>query len=33
MSDEVVKGTVITHDGSVVHEQTQKAMQPVAARA
>jgi NAD(P) transhydrogenase subunit alpha len=33
MSDEVVKGTVITHGGSVVHEQTQKAMQPVAARA
>src|SRR5437773_10356897 len=33
MSDEVVKGTVITHGGNVVHEATQKAMQPAAARA
>jgi len=33
MSDEVVKGTVITQGGSVVHEATQKAMQPAAAGA
>jgi NAD(P) transhydrogenase subunit alpha len=33
MSDEVVKGTVITQDGKVVHEATQKAMQPAAAGA
>src|SRR5213083_2435140 len=31
--DEVVKGTVITHAGEVVHEGTKKAMQPAAARA
>jgi NAD(P) transhydrogenase subunit alpha len=33
MTDEVVKGTVITEGGNVVHEATQKAMQPAAARA
>jgi len=33
MSDEVVKGTVITQGGTVVHEATQKAMQPAMARA
>jgi proton-translocating NAD(P)+ transhydrogenase subunit alpha len=33
MTDEVVKGTVITQGGNVVHEATQKAMQPAAARA
>jgi len=34
LGDEVVKGTVITHGGQVVHEATQKAMQPAAmARA
>ena len=35
MSDEVVKGTVITQGGNVVHEATQKAMNPapVGARA
>jgi NAD(P) transhydrogenase subunit alpha len=33
MTDEVVKGTVITQAGNVVHEATQKAMQPAAARA
>jgi NAD(P) transhydrogenase subunit alpha len=33
MADEVVKGTVITQGGNVVHEATQKAMQPAAARA
>ena len=33
IGDEVVKGTVITHGGQVVHEATQKAMQPAAARA
>ena len=33
IGDDVVKGTVITHGGQVVHEATQKAMQPAAARA
>ena len=33
MDDEVVKGTVITQGGNVVHDATQKAMQPAAARA
>src|SRR3989442_6447559 len=33
MTDEVVKGTVITQGGNVVHEATQKAMQPAPARA
>jgi NAD(P) transhydrogenase subunit alpha len=33
MTDEVVKGTVITEGGNVVHEATQKALQPQAARA
>ena len=33
MTDEVVKGTVITQGGSVVHEATQKAMQPAATAA
>jgi NAD(P) transhydrogenase subunit alpha len=33
IGDDVVKGTVITHGGNVVHEATQKAMQPAAARA
>ena len=33
MTDEVVKGTVITKDGEVVHEATQRAMQPAAAGA
>src|SRR5216684_67988 len=33
IGDDVVKGTVITHSGQVVHEATQKAMQPAAARA
>ena len=34
LGDEVVKGTVITHNGEVVHEGTKKAMQPAtAARA
>jgi NAD(P) transhydrogenase subunit alpha len=28
MEDEVVKGTVITHGGQIVHEPTKKAMQP-----
>ena len=32
IGDDVVKGTVITHGGQVVHEATQKAMQPAAAR-
>ena len=32
IGDEVIKGTVITHDGKVVQEATQKAMQPAAAR-
>lgn len=31
MSDEVVKGTVITQDGAVVHEATAKLLQPAAA--
>jgi NAD(P) transhydrogenase subunit alpha len=31
MSDEVVKGTVITQTGNVVHEATQKAMNPAPA--
>ncbi len=33
IGDDVVKGTVITHGGQVVHEATQKAMHPAAARA
>ncbi|MEK7863720.1 MAG: Re/Si-specific NAD(P)(+) transhydrogenase subunit alpha [Chloroflexota bacterium] len=33
LGDEVVKGTVITHGGQVVHEGVQKAMQPAGARA
>ena len=33
MTDEVVKGAVITTAGQVVHEATEKAMQPAAARA
>lgn len=33
MSDEVVKGTVITQGGNVVHEATQKAMNPAPAAA
>ena len=33
ITDEVIKGTVITQGGNVVHEATQKAMQPAAARA
>ena len=34
LGDEVVRGTVITHNGEVVHEGTKKAMQPAAgARA
>ena len=33
LGDEVVKGTVITHDGEVVHEGTKKAMQPAPAGA
>src|SRR5688572_8957047 len=33
MSDEVVKGTVITQNGNVVHEATQKAMSPAPAAA
>ena len=33
IGDEVVRGTVITNGGQVVHEATQKAMQPVAAKA
>jgi NAD(P) transhydrogenase subunit alpha len=33
MSDEVVKGTVITQSGNVVHEATQKAMSPAPAAA
>src|SRR5213592_3665305 len=33
MTDEVVKGTVITKDGEVVHEGTKKAMQPAPAGA
>src|SRR6266508_1315792 len=33
LGDEVVKGTVITHGGQVVHEGTKKAMQPATAEA
>ncbi len=33
LGDEVVKGTVITHGGEVVHEAVKKAMQPAAAGA
>jgi NAD(P) transhydrogenase subunit alpha len=33
LGDEVVKGTVITHGGEVVHEGTKKAMQPAPAGA
>jgi NAD(P) transhydrogenase subunit alpha len=33
LGDEVVKGTVITHAGEVVHEGVKKAMQPAAAGA
>src|SRR6185312_11671392 len=33
MSDELVKGTVITQSGNVVHEATQKAMSPAPAGA
>src|SRR5256886_3273222 len=33
LGDEVVKGTVITHAGEVVHEGTKKAMQPAPAGA
>ena len=33
LGDEVVKGTVITHAGEVVHEGTRKAMQPAPAGA
>jgi NAD(P) transhydrogenase subunit alpha len=33
LGDEVVKGTVITHGGEVVHEGTRKAMQPAPAGA
>jgi H+-translocating NAD(P) transhydrogenase subunit alpha len=33
MTDDVVKGTVITQGGNVVHEATQKAMQPAVARS
>src|SRR5881296_1161384 len=33
MTDEVVKGTVITKDGEVVHAATKQAMQPAAAGA
>ncbi len=33
IADEVVKGTVITNGGQVVHEATQKAMQPAAAKS
>ena len=31
MKDEVVKGTVITHEGAIVHEQTRKVVEPTAA--
>jgi H+-translocating NAD(P) transhydrogenase subunit alpha len=31
MSDEVIKGTVITQDGTVVHEATAKLLQPAGA--
>ncbi len=33
LGDEVVKGTVITHGGEVVHDATKKAMQPAGAPA
>ncbi|MBI2323557.1 MAG: Re/Si-specific NAD(P)(+) transhydrogenase subunit alpha [Chloroflexi bacterium] len=33
MTDEVIKGTVITQDGKVVHEATQKALAPAGATA
>jgi NAD(P) transhydrogenase subunit alpha len=33
LDDEVVRGTVITHGGEVVHEGVKKAMPPAAARA
>src|SRR3990170_3189838 len=33
LADEVVKGTVITHAGEVVHEAVKKAMQPAGERA
>ncbi len=33
IGDDVVKGTVITNGGQVVHEATQKAMQPAAPQA
>jgi NAD(P) transhydrogenase subunit alpha len=33
LGDEVVKGTVITHGGEVVHEGVKKAMQPAPAGA
>ncbi len=33
MTDEVIKGTVITQDGQVVHEATQKALAPAGATA
>jgi NAD(P) transhydrogenase subunit alpha len=33
MSDEIVRGTVITKDGEVLHEGTKARMQPVAAPA
>src|SRR6266571_3593183 len=33
LGDEVVKGTVITHAGEVVHEGTKKAMEPATAGA
>jgi NAD(P) transhydrogenase subunit alpha len=28
MNDDVIKGTVITKDGDVVHEQTKKVIEP-----
>ena len=28
MKDDVIKGTVITKDGEVVHEQTKKVLEP-----
>jgi NAD(P) transhydrogenase subunit alpha len=28
MNDDVIKGTVITKDGEVVHEQTKKVLEP-----
>jgi NAD(P) transhydrogenase subunit alpha len=31
MKDEVVKGTVITHEGAIVHEPTRKVVEPSAA--